>query len=47
MEKRIAPSHKINQQLPRFQQQKMPKKQNWELKAMFDEILRKEREVRK
>jgi hypothetical protein len=40
-------SQKINQQSLRFQQPKMPKKQNWQHKAMFDAILIREKEARK
>ena len=43
----ITPCQKTNQQSLRFQQPKMPKKPNWEHKAIFDEILRKEKEARK
>jgi hypothetical protein len=43
----IKPYQKINQQSSPYQPPKMPKKQNWELKEMFDSILKKEKEARK
>ena len=40
-------SLKTNQQYQKSPPLKMPKKQNWELKELFDSILEREKEARK
>jgi hypothetical protein len=43
----ITPYPKTNQQYQKSPPLKMPKKQNWELKELFDSILEREKEARK